>query len=100
MTLDKIPQIKHLSTGNFFLMAGPCVIENQEMPYAIAQRIIEITNRIGIPYIFKASYRKANRSRMDSFMGIGDETALKILADIRRRYQVPVVTDIHSAAEV
>lgn len=99
MTLDKIPQIKHLSTGNFFLMAGPCVIENHEMPYAIAESIIGITNRLGIPYIFKASYRKANRSRMDSFMGIGDEAALKILADIRKRFQVPVVTDIHSAAE-
>ena len=65
MTLDKIPQIKHLPIGNFFLMAGPCVIENHETPYAIVEHIIEITNRLGIPYIFKASYRKANRSRME-----------------------------------
>jgi 2-dehydro-3-deoxyphosphooctonate aldolase (KDO 8-P synthase) len=99
MTLDQIPQIKHLTTGNFFLMAGPCVIENHEMPYAIAEKIIQITDRLGIPYIFKASYRKANRSRSDSFTGIGDEAALQILADIRKQYQVPVVTDIHSVAE-
>ena len=85
---------------NFFLMAGPCVIENEEIPFTIAEKLLEITNKLQIPFIFKASYRKANRSRVDSFTGIGDEKALRILADIKTKYNLPIVTDIHSSEEV
>lgn len=97
--LRSIPQIRHLDAGNFFLMAGPCVIENEEMPFEIAERIMAISDRLKIPFIFKASYRKANRSKKDSFTGIGDEKALNILARIRDELKIPVVTDIHSAQE-
>lgn len=85
--------------GCFFLMAGPCVIEDETSPLHIAESLMEITTRLGIPYIFKASYRKANRSRLDSFTGIGDEKALKVLGKIRDTFGVPVVTDIHSVEE-
>ena len=86
-------------TGNFFLLAGPCVIEGREMALDIAKRIKEITAKLDIPFVFKGSYRKANRSRIDSFTGIGDEKALEILAEVRREVGVPVVTDIHEAHE-
>lgn len=86
-------------TDNFFLLAGPCVIEGEEMALRIAERIVKITERLNIPYVFKGSYRKANRSRLDSFTGIGDEKALKVLAKVRDTFGVPVVTDIHAAAE-
>ena len=85
--------------GRFFLMAGPCVIEDETSPIAIAERLAEITQRLDIPFIFKASYRKANRSRWDSFTGIGDEKAMKVLSNIRERLGVPVVTDIHEPEE-
>lgn len=85
--------------GSFFLFAGPCVIEGEEMALDIAGEMVEITRRLSIPYVFKGSYRKANRSRLDSFTGIGDEKALKILAKVRETYGIPVVTDIHTAAE-
>ncbi|MDR1983972.1 MAG: 3-deoxy-8-phosphooctulonate synthase [Prevotellaceae bacterium] len=91
--------IKNVDSGNFFLLAGPCVVESRDMCFDIAKRIIEITDRLEIPYIFKASYRKANRSRLDSFSGIGDETALEILCDIRETLKIPVVTDIHNPEE-
>ncbi len=96
---DRLPKIKHTGSNNFFLLAGPCVIENEEMAYPIAEHILEITNRLEIPFIFKASYKKANRSRLDSFSGIGDEKALNILKDISEKLDIPVVTDIHSAEE-
>lgn len=83
----------------FFLMAGPCVIEDERMPFEIAERLVDITKRLDLEFIFKASYRKANRSRLDSFTGIGDEKGLKILGEIREKYNIPVVTDIHSAEE-
>lgn len=83
----------------FFLLAGPCVIEGEEMALRIAEKVVDITSNLGIPYVFKGSYRKANRSRIDSFMGIGDEKALKILRKVRETFDVPVVTDIHSADE-
>lgn len=87
------------NSNNFFLMAGPCVIENEQMPFEICEKLKEICERLDIDLIFKASYRKANRSKIDSFSGIGDEKALKILGEIRKKYQIPVVTDIHSAEE-
>lgn len=82
-------------SDNFFLLAGPCVIEGEEMAMQIAQKCISITSRLGIPYAFKGSFKKANRSRIDSFTGIGDEMALKILSKVRREFGIPVVTDIH-----
>ena len=83
----------------FFLLAGPCVIEGEDMALRIAERVVKITDNLHIPYVFKGSYRKANRSRLDSFTGIGDEKALKILAKVRCTFDVPVVTDIHTASE-
>jgi 2-dehydro-3-deoxyphosphooctonate aldolase (KDO 8-P synthase) len=80
----------------FFLLAGPCVIEGEEMALRIAEKVVETTARLGIPYVFKGSFKKANRSRLDSFTGIGDEKALKILAKVRQEFNIPVVTDIHS----
>lgn len=94
-----IDYLKSSSTQNFFLLAGPCVIEGEEMALEIAERIIEVTTKLNIPYVFKSSYRKANRSRIDSFTGIGDIEALRILAKIRNTYKIPVVTDIHNAEE-
>lgn len=85
--------------GNFFLFAGPCVIEGEDMALRIAERIVKITAKLDIPYAFKGSYRKANRSRLDSFTGIGDEKALRVLEKVRKTFDVPVVTDIHSAQE-
>lgn len=87
------------SKDNFFLLAGPCVIEGEEMALDIAERMVNITSKLNIPYVFKGSYRKANRSRVDSFTGIGDEKALKILAKVRATFGVPVVTDIHAPEE-
>ncbi|WP_290380941.1 3-deoxy-8-phosphooctulonate synthase [uncultured Muribaculum sp.] len=91
--------LKSSSTGNFFLLAGPCVIEGEEMALDIAETIANITARLNIPYVFKGSYRKANRSRIDSFTGIGDEKALKILRKVRETFNIPVVTDIHTSEE-
>lgn len=87
------------ASGNFFLLAGPCVIEGRQMALDIAGHISEICHRLDIPYVFKGSYRKANRSRLDSFTGIGDHEALGILDEVRCTYNIPVVTDIHSAEE-
>jgi 2-dehydro-3-deoxyphosphooctonate aldolase (KDO 8-P synthase) len=97
--LHGLPKIKHLDSNNFFLMAGPCAIEGEDIAMRIAERIVEITNKHKIPYIFKGSYRKANRSRLDSFTGIGDEKALKILEKIGKTFDVPTVTDIHESSE-
>ncbi|MBP5688929.1 MAG: 3-deoxy-8-phosphooctulonate synthase [Muribaculaceae bacterium] len=91
--------LKSSSTGNFFLLAGPCVIEGEEMALSIAERVLESTTRLNIPYVFKGSYRKANRSRIDSFTGIGDEKALKILRKVGDTFHIPVVTDIHTPDE-
>ena len=92
--------VKDLTSGdNFFLMAGPCVIEGEDMALRIAERVVTITNKLGIPYIFKGSYRKANRSRIDSFTGFGDEKALKILQKVGTTFGIPTVTDIHESAE-
>lgn len=87
------------STENFFLLAGPCVIEGEDMAMRIAERVVSLTSERNIPYVFKGSYRKANRSRLDSFTGIGDENALRVLRRVRETFNIPVVTDIHSAEE-
>jgi len=94
-----VPGIKHADSANFFLMAGPCAIEGEDIAMRIAERIVSITDRLDIPYIYKGSYRKANRSRADSFTGIGDEKALKILQKVGRTFGVPTVTDIHESHE-
>ncbi len=83
----------------FFLLAGPCVIEGEKMALDIAEKLVETTSKLGIPYVFKGSYRKANRSCLDSFTGIGDHEALRILSKVRETFGVPVVTDIHTADE-
>lgn len=85
--------------GNFFLLAGPCVIEDEKMALDIAERVLAMTSALSIPYVFKGSYRKANRSRIDSFTGIGDIKALEILRKVRETFRIPVVTDIHTAEE-
>lgn len=97
--ITNIPQIKHTQSGNFFLMAGPCVIEGEEIALNIAEKIVKISDKLEIPLIFKGSYRKANRSRLDSFTGIGDEKALKILQKVSREFGIPTVTDIHESHE-
>ncbi|MDY6411731.1 MAG: 3-deoxy-8-phosphooctulonate synthase [Bacteroidales bacterium] len=91
--------LKSSPTGNFFLLAGPCVIEGEKMALDIAEKVLETTSRLNIPYVFKGSYRKANRSRLDSFTGIGDEKALKILRKVGETFNIPVVTDIHTPCE-
>ena len=99
MRLDLIPQIKYTDSGNFFLLAGPCAIEGEEMALRIAESIQKITDRLEIPWIFKGSFKKANRSRLDSFTGIGDEKALKILQKVSQSFGVPTVTDIHEISD-
>ena len=96
MNLHDIPKIKHLNSDNFFLLAGPCAIESEEMAMRIADKLIGITFNLQIPFIFKGSFKKANRSRIDSFSGIGDEKALKILRKVSETFDIPTVTDIHT----
>ena len=93
--IDKIKNIRHLNSNNFFLIAGPCAVEGEEMAFKIAEKIFDITNRLEIPFIFKGSFKKANRSRIDSFTGIGDEKALEILKKVGKKFQIPTITDIH-----
>jgi 2-dehydro-3-deoxyphosphooctonate aldolase (KDO 8-P synthase) len=97
--LAKINNLQHQRSGNFFLIAGPCVIESEETAMEIAEKILNICNRLEIPFIFKGSYRKANRSRMDSFTGIGDKEALSILKKVGEKFNIPTLTDIHSEEE-
>jgi len=99
MNLDLIPNIKHTSSNNFFLLAGPCAIESEDMAMRIAEKVIGITDKLEIPYVFKGSFKKANRSRIDSFTGIGDENALKILRKVSENFNVPTVTDIHEVSD-
>lgn len=97
--IPQLNKLKYTDSGNFFLLAGPCAIEGEKMAMEIAEKIVAISERLKIPFIFKGSYRKANRSRLDSFTGIGDEKALKILQKVERTFQIPTVTDIHTAEE-
>ena len=99
MNLDLIPNLKHTQSNNFFLLAGPCAIEGEEMAMHIAEKILKITNALEIPFIFKGSFKKANRSRIDSFTGIGDIEALEILKKVSERFDVPTVTDIHEVSD-
>ena len=97
--LPNLPKLKHTASGNFLLIAGPCVVEDHENPYQVCEQLVAICDRLEIPFAFKASYRKANRSSVTSFTGIGDREALLLLRDIGERYGVPVVTDIHTHDE-
>jgi len=99
MQLALIPRIKHTEADNFFLLAGPCAIEGEDMALRIAEKVVSITDKLEIPYIFKGSFRKANRSRIDSFTGIGDEKALKILKKVSDTFDIPTVTDIHETED-
>lgn len=93
--IQNLDKIKFKDSPNFFLIAGPCAIENEEMPMRIAERIVQISEELNIPYIFKGSFKKANRSRIDSFTGIGDEKALKIIEKVGQAFDIPTTTDIH-----
>jgi 2-dehydro-3-deoxyphosphooctonate aldolase (KDO 8-P synthase) len=95
----ELDKLKYTTSGNFFLMAGPCAIEGEEIALRIAEKLVNITDKLEIPFIFKGSYRKANRSKGDSFTGIGDEKALKILERVGKTFGVPTVTDIHESDE-
>lgn len=97
--LKALPTLKNTASNNFYLLAGPCAIEGEEMAFEIAEKIKQITDKLEIPFIFKGSYRKANRSRLDSFTGIGDLKALKILQKVGAHFNIPTITDIHSANE-
>src|SRR4051794_3276981 len=97
--LPNIPKLKNSDSGNFFLIAGPCVVESEQITFEIARTVQQITDKLKIPFIFKASYRKANRTRLNSFTGIGDETGLTILKKIAEELNVPVLTDIHESNE-
>lgn len=99
MNLAQIPKLKHLDSGQFFLLAGPCAIEGEAMAMQIAETIVKITDELKIPYVFKGSFKKANRSRIDSFTGIGDEKALKILRKVSETFDIPTVTDIHKETD-
>ncbi|MCC7521914.1 MAG: 3-deoxy-8-phosphooctulonate synthase [Flavobacteriaceae bacterium] len=99
MNLHNIPQLKNLDSGNFFLLAGPCAIEGEDMAMRIAEKVVKLTDELKIPYVFKGSFKKANRSRLDSFTGIGDEKALQILAKVGKTFGVPTITDIHKESD-
>ena len=99
MTLQDVPKLKHTQSNNFFLLCGPCAIEGEEMALRIAEKVVSITNTLEIPYVFKGSFKKANRSRIDSFTGIGDEKALKILQKVSKTFDIPTVTDIHEISD-
>ncbi len=99
MNLSRIPKLKHTDSNNFFLLSGPCAIEGEDMALRIAEHIVKVTETLNIPYIFKGSFKKANRSRVDSFTGIGDEKALKILRKVSETFDVPTVTDIHETSD-
>src|SRR5690606_26900703 len=99
MTLTDVPKIKYSNSDNFFLLAGPCAIEGEDMALRIAEKIVSITDTLQIPYVFKGSFKKANRSRIDSFTGIGNEKALKILKKVSDTFDIPTVTDIHEISD-
>lgn len=97
--IPSLPKLRYTDSGNFFLIAGPCVVEDHENPFVVCERLVAICDRLHIPFAFKASYRKANRSSVNSFTGIGDLEALRLLREVGERYGVPVVTDIHTEEE-
>ena len=99
MNTFTIPKLKHSDSNNFFLLCGPCAIEGEDMAFRIAEKVVSITDKLQIPYVFKGSFKKANRSRIDSFTGIGDEKALEILHKVSETFDVPTITDIHEVSD-
>ena len=99
MDFSKLPNINHPNSDQFFLLAGPCAIESETMAFEIAEKVLTITDKLNIPFVFKGSFKKANRSRIDSFTGIGDDVALEILQKIGQQFNIPTVTDIHEASD-
>ena len=99
MQLSEVPKLKHTNSNNFFLLCGPCAIESEDMALRIAEKVLTITSTLEIPYVFKGSFKKANRSRIDSFTGIGDDKALKILQKVSQTFDIPTVTDIHEVSD-
>ena len=99
MNTFTIPKLKHTDSNNFFLLCGPCAIEGEDMALRIAEKVVSITDKLQIPYVFKGSFKKANRSRIDSFTGIGDEKALEILHKVSETFDVPTITDIHEVSD-
>ena len=99
MNINLVPSTKHVTSDNFFLLAGPCAIEGEDMALRIAEHILTVTDKLEIPFFFKGSFKKANRSRIDSFTGIGDEKALKILRKVGETFDVPTITDIHEQSD-
>ncbi len=97
--MTTVPKLKHTDSDNFFLLCGPCAIEGEDMALRIAEKVVSITDKLQIPYVFKGSFKKANRSRIDSFTGIGDEKALKILKKVSETFDIPTVTDIHEVSD-
>lgn len=97
--IREIPKISHVDSNNFFLIAGPCAIEGEDMALRIAERVLAITDELNIPFIFKGSFKKANRSRIDSFTGIGDLKALKVLEKVSKTFDIPTLTDIHEVSD-
>ncbi|KFC32853.1 2-dehydro-3-deoxyphosphogluconate aldolase [Elizabethkingia anophelis] len=93
--IQALDKIKHKDSKNFFLIAGPCAIESEDLAMEVAEKVVQLTNQFNIPYIFKGSFKKANRSRVDSFTGIGNVTALEILKKVGEKYDIPTTTDIH-----
>ncbi len=98
--ISKIKNIKHTKSNNFFLIAGPCVVENNDTTHQIAETIQTICNKLKLPFIFKASFKKANRTSINSFSGLGDDKAIKILEDIKNQYSLPVLTDVHNIDDI
>ena len=99
MDFSRLPNINHPDSDQFFLLAGPCAIESEAMAFEIAEKVLTITDKLNIPFVFKGSFKKANRSRIDSFTGIGDDLALEILQKIGQQFNIPTVTDIHEASD-
>ena len=99
MDFSRLPNINHPNSDQFFLLAGPCAIESEAMAFEIAEKVLTITDKLNIPFVFKGSFKKANRSRIDSFTGIGDDLALEILQKIGQQFNIPTVTDIHEASD-
>ena len=97
--MTTVPKLKHTDSDNFFLLCGPCAIEGEDMALRIAEKVVSITDKLQIPYVFKGSFKKANRSRIDSFTGIGDEKALRILKKVSETFDIPTVTDIHEVSD-
>lgn len=99
LTVKNIPGISFTDSGNFFLISGPCVVENESVVFRTAEHLKKLSEKYRLPFIFKSSYRKANRSKAGSFTGIGDFQALEILAKVREQFKIPTVTDIHNPGE-